>query len=523
MSKKIFFIAAVVSLLVPAVLRAQVIGVSVPQIEISVGGGIGYGGYATSMPANPWMTHVATAADGGMDFFAPKAHMTLAGHGGVYMDYHFNDHWGIITGAEFGVYYTNIDSENLLNVQSFIPRDLRPINSPAHPITRGSNEVYEEWIGADLLNYQENHRMFALQIPIMAKYMVPISPAGGHQYYVAAGAKIGIHVLKELHQEFDYDKFVSFASRRYPYDDSAYSNITTTASLPPLTLISPDSKYEAPSEDNYWYTGKVKGSPIDVMASFDTGFRWNLGSGFGIYTGLYCDFGLIRAVSRQRGNKVVSFDEDNVSVQGDAGANFIAVSNKDASVVSVLAADAPDYCYVKETIVNADQAYKDVFVKNTSPMSKLANAMQAGFKLRFSFGKAEKKPKVVRPPKEPKPKKVPNEIKQTMIELSDALFAFDKFDLNETSRALLDKVTDWLKDNPDLNVEIAGHTDDRGSDAYNQKLSENRAKAVYDYITSHGVDKSRLSYKGYGESQPIATNETDEGRQKNRRVELHIK
>jgi outer membrane protein OmpA-like peptidoglycan-associated protein len=86
----------------------------------------------------------------------------------------------------------------------------------------------------------------------------------------------------------------------------------------------------------------------------------------------------------------------------------------------------------------------------------------------------------------------------------------------------LDKVTAWLKDNPNINVEIDGHTDSYGSDAYNQKLSENRAKSVYDYFANHGVDAQRLSYKGYGESQPIADNATAAGRKQNRRVELKI-
>ena len=71
-------------------------------------------------------------------------------------------------------------------------------------------------------------------------------------------------------------------------------------------------------------------------------------------------------------------------------------------------------------------------------------------------------------------------------------------------------------------MEIGGHTDSVGSDSYNQKLSEQRAKAVCDYLISQGVDKARLSYKGYGESEPIATNETEAGRQRNRRVELKI-
>ena len=523
MSKRLFIIVTVAALLMPAVLRAQVIGNTIPKMEFSVGGGVGYGGYATSMPGSPWMTHVAQDPEGidYMKFFLPKAQMFVAGHAGVYMDYHFTDNWGLITGLEFGVYYTNIHSDNLLNVSSHLSADRRPIAAPARPITRadGEKDWYEDWIGANLPNYDEKHRMFALQIPVMAKYMIPISPAGGHQYYVAAGAKVGIRVLKECNQSFDFGQFDNFARRHYPYDPTKWSFLHTDGGNPPYTVILPQTKYEVYPKDYYDETYKVKASPIDVMAAFDTGFRWNLGRGWGLYTGLYCDFGLIRAVGREKGCKVLTFDENQVQM---TGGDVITVGLQDAKVVSVLAADAPDYCYKDVVYQNADYVLEDVWVKNDKPMSKIANAMQAGLKLRVSFGKVAKVEKKVKEPKEPKTKKVPKEIKQTMIELSDALFAFDKFTLNDQSRALLDKVAEWLKDNPDLNVEIAGHTDDRGSDAYNQKLSENRAKAVYDYLTSHGISKSRLSYKGYGESQPIATNETDEGRQKNRRVELHI-
>jgi OOP family OmpA-OmpF porin len=73
-----------------------------------------------------------------------------------------------------------------------------------------------------------------------------------------------------------------------------------------------------------------------------------------------------------------------------------------------------------------------------------------------------------------------------------------------------------------MKVRIAGHTDNIGSEEYNQRLSEARAKAVYEYLISRGISADRLSYIGYGESRPIDTNETSEGRQNNRRVELEI-
>lgn len=89
------------------------------------------------------------------------------------------------------------------------------------------------------------------------------------------------------------------------------------------------------------------------------------------------------------------------------------------------------------------------------------------------------------------------------------------------SIAILDQAIDTLQRNPNMRVEVVGHTDAVGTDEYNQGLSERRARIVYDYLTSHGIDASRLSGPtGYGEARPIDTNDTKEGRARNRRTEL---
>ena len=79
-----------------------------------------------------------------------------------------------------------------------------------------------------------------------------------------------------------------------------------------------------------------------------------------------------------------------------------------------------------------------------------------------------------------------------------------------------------MKQNSSIKIEIGGHTDNIGSDEYNKDLSLRRAENVYYYLISKGIDEKRMSYKGYGESQPIATNETEEGRALNRRTEFKI-
>ena len=101
-------------------------------------------------------------------------------------------------------------------------------------------------------------------------------------------------------------------------------------------------------------------------------------------------------------------------------------------------------------------------------------------------------------------------------------FDFDAASIRPASHALLDEFGKALKSGlPDVTVMIVGHTDSQGSEAYNQKLSEARAQAVADYLnTRHGVSKSRLLVKGAGESSPIASNDSEAGRSKNRRVEF---
>ncbi|MCD7099806.1 OmpA family protein [Stenotrophomonas sp. MMGLT7] len=115
------------------------------------------------------------------------------------------------------------------------------------------------------------------------------------------------------------------------------------------------------------------------------------------------------------------------------------------------------------------------------------------------------------------------------IDLKGVNFDFDKSTLRPDAVSILSEASEILKRYPDLRVEVAGHTDSKGSDAYNQKLSERRASAVYNYLTSQGVDASRLVGPiGYGESRPIAPNtnpdgsDNPEGRAKNRRTELNV-
>lgn len=106
--------------------------------------------------------------------------------------------------------------------------------------------------------------------------------------------------------------------------------------------------------------------------------------------------------------------------------------------------------------------------------------------------------------------------------LKDIFFEFDKSTILQQSYFELRSLISLLETYPNMRIEIRGHTDGKGSDSYNQRLSENRAKAVTDYLISKGISEKRLQYKGYGKAMPIDTNDTEEGRANNRRVEFKI-
>ena len=151
-------------------------------------------------------------------------------------------------------------------------------------------------------------------------------------------------------------------------------------------------------------------------------------------------------------------------------------------------------------------------------------------------------PKVVEPAPAPAPEPEPEpvqEIKQAIQEavkeekkeftldleklMKQSLFEFDSAKIAEDNYAGLNVVADFLKENPNISVKVEGHTDNVGSKAYNQKLSERRAESVANYLKDKGVSETQISTEGFGFLKPIASNDTEEGRAQNRRTELKFK
>jgi len=105
---------------------------------------------------------------------------------------------------------------------------------------------------------------------------------------------------------------------------------------------------------------------------------------------------------------------------------------------------------------------------------------------------------------------------------SGITFPVDHYDIQPQFQSTLNQVSQTLASFDQTYIDVLGHTDSTGSDAYNQALSERRAQSVADYLTSHGVARARMGVRGYGESQPIAANDDESGRSQNRRVEIKV-
>jgi outer membrane protein OmpA-like peptidoglycan-associated protein len=144
----------------------------------------------------------------------------------------------------------------------------------------------------------------------------------------------------------------------------------------------------------------------------------------------------------------------------------------------------------------------------------------AGLSVQYDFAAAEPAPPAPPPVAQTAPPPAPPVRKK--IVLRGVNFDFDKADIRFDARPVLDEAIATLKQEGTIAIVAEGHTDSRGTDEYNQALSLRRAKAVRDYLVAGGIDAARIQVEGYGESRPVASNDTDDGRAQNRRTELRV-
>ena len=136
--------------------------------------------------------------------------------------------------------------------------------------------------------------------------------------------------------------------------------------------------------------------------------------------------------------------------------------------------------------------------------------------------KPEPSPPPPPPAPKPEPTPPPPPLPKKEISLKRVNFDFNKSTLARKTKVTLNETAKILKENPGIRVELAGFTDGTGTEVYNKGLSDRRSKAVFDYLVSKGIAAWRMRAVGYGESNPVASNKTEEGRTKNPRVELRI-
>ena len=499
----------------------------------------------------------------------------FGGGGGFGYIWHFHPNFGLMTGLDLAYY-----SGGVRNIAA--GDDDWPFFTSYTVDLPGETETGEMVTGKHLMtygvfDYTEMQKYLALQIPIMIQFMVPMGQ-GNHHFYAALGARIGFGIWNYYQGKggmmfssytptwLDYTtgwtENPQLPEPGFYYGEGGADNWGGPGNKPwwkggyyEQDKDSPDYIWHDAEDPDYPFrpSGKWGAKLVNVMASAEVGFRWRLTDGLGLYTGIYCDYGITSVNKKQNVAMVTGYEGMYGWEDDDPAPDYEPHSIMNTQTT-------PGY-----TVQSVDGGPNGTgIIQNTKykyeplkPSVKGAHTLGLGLKLKLAFGKVLPTAPPA-PPVLPKPdtvvktiiirdtvqntvvvrdtvtntvvvrdtvtiiKEIPVEIQQTMRDLSNTLFEFNKFNLGEKARGYLDEVVDWLVANPKVNVEIGGHTDGIGSQEYNQKLSEQRAKAVYNYFVEHGVNKSRLSYKGYGKMEPIADNSTDAGRQQNRRVELKI-
>lgn len=176
--------------------------------------------------------------------------------------------------------------------------------------------------------------------------------------------------------------------------------------------------------------------------------------------------------------------------------------------------------HIKIAIADAGDNVLDsgVFIEGGSFSSTKTSVLESK-----KFPVPETGPITVKPDSVPKKTTVKKDSVEKSVKISNILFATDSYVISEGGKKELNKLVDLVKSSPNYFIELYGFTDSVGNYEYNQTLSENRAKAVSDYLISKGVSKQKISSKGFSKSKPVADNETEQGRALNRRVEVQVK
>lgn len=411
---------------------------------------------------------------------------------GLGYTYFFNYNWGLGTGVEFSVLKSSLEIKDFTD--NYYAPAFSGADKPLYLSVRGTN-------------YNEDYTAYYINIPILVKYQLDVFKQ--HKFYAAGGMKIGIPV------EGKYS--ASGSHKALAYDIDSEGNPIGDAM----------SGFHGLGEVNQV---NVKDVDYDLKTNFilslESGMKWRLNNKLSLYTGLFFDYGL----------------------------TDIRKGNKNLRVARYLEDDAMNYAPATNPVLNS------VHGMNAKAYTKKARTMSAGLKLQLAFGlnpKIDRKFKVI----EEKPYEgvTPQQMEQILQKNTDKLvvvieenfdelykklekeapelfepiptdeiesivqFDFDKDDLKNVYVPDVDRKIVIMKKYPEVKITLVGHTDNRGSAAYNYELGLHRAQAVKNYMVENGISSSRLYVESKGDTQPIAPNDTESNRYKNRRVEFEMR
>jgi len=528
------------------------------KFELQITGGSGLSTLLYDVPVDgQWMkwlhqTDQYQAAHFDLNDMKSSSILKSGWNAGFGFTYNFSPNWGLVTGLEVAHYRGEVFAKEMISAQYIsVPSVLTGQNIPGLLFNR-------------LSRFDETQSVYNLQLPIMFRWM----PGAGDKvrFYLAAGVKLGYGISATFKQTTSRLEYL------YSVPGTVYHEQTNAGKLQ-----LPFSKNQWTASGHYHYvspgdvdaimagTKEVKDALLDpnveaqgnfsfgfnTAAALELGAYWHVNDLIRLYTGVYADYGFYIARSQDG-----ALYQNDLSWNDNWYNDFRPYDSSKEKTVSVLTANNP--AYARRHNDDKDGAW-EMYPEEGNLVNKLAY-LSCGLKVRLSFALDSK------PAPAPQPvvqyverivrdtmkvvntviqkdtvvntviqkdtvtvrdtvtviKEVPVEIQKVMADLSNSLFDTGKAIIKDQAKGPLYTVVMWLKENPNAKVEVSGHTDNVGGAAYNKKLSEARAKAVYDYFIANGVSADRLSYAGYGMDRPIAPNDTPEGRQQNRRVELNV-
>ena len=510
---------------------------NLPKHEFNIEGFGGYQGIYYGVVKNDAIIYNHSINPQFTGFGKNSSIFPVGGGGGIGYTAHFNDWVGLHIGVLASYYTGKYKAEMLFLGDRYADVSTDFYKKDGEQVIEMNHGKTDWYTFERMLNFEETQKLLQLQVPVMFMFTAPLSKARNNFFYLAAGAKVGFNILGRYNQfaghAADWSKSVNPGGRDLP-DQPMVSNDYIMGH----TNGEYEIRFNGGPEGNEYYInnlidaglsdsasysgeGNIKMNLVQVLAAAEIGFRWKLSDAAGLYTGLYFDYGFLPLNQEGNHNPLYSKSTSNAEVDFNPGDAYKGLRGFDFDNASQSVLNSS---YVSSVKKELDQNANDYVITHSQHrLTSAANNMGFGVKVRFAFGRVKKAPApvieyrtdtVVRTvhirdtvnrtvvKKDTVTvektntviirdtvtiiKEVPVEIQKTMMELSNTMFDFDKSVIKEAAKEPLNKVVKWLQENPELKVEISGHTDNKGSRAYNQRLSEARARAVYEYFVSQG-------------------------------------